>query len=161
MPVRLFSDCTWMGRELLVEWISSRMGEAPILAETVTTGDGTFVLEGLPDGPLSVWALNEAGAAMNLHPGRIPAPTTEAAAEFLAIERGFIHFGEEDAPLAAYEAAGPTTRFRNVPPGPATIFLLSGYVPAHFHREELMIPASGEIVHTLVPNWQPLPSPGQ
>ncbi|WIG98868.1 carboxypeptidase-like regulatory domain-containing protein [Myxococcus sp. SDU36] len=98
---------------------------------------------------------------LSLHPGRIPAPTTEAAAEFLAIERGFIHFDEEDAPLAAYEAAGRTTRFRNVPPGPATVFLLSGYVPVHFYREELMIPASGEIVHTLVPNWQPLPSPGQ
>ncbi|WP_237079879.1 carboxypeptidase-like regulatory domain-containing protein [Myxococcus xanthus] len=99
------------------------------------------------------------GVYLSLHPGRIPAPTTEAAAEFLAKGRGFINPGEEDASLEEHDAPSRTTRFRNVPPGPATIFLLSGYVPVHFHREELTIPASGEIVHTLVPNWQPLPSP--
>ncbi|GEL71375.1 hypothetical protein MVI01_31590 [Myxococcus virescens] len=63
-PLLLLQDCQWSGRDILTEWLSSRMGEAILQAETVTDGDGTYLLDGLDDGFLSIWALNEDGAAV-------------------------------------------------------------------------------------------------
>ena len=39
--------------------MSAREGEARVLAETTTDTDGTFVLDGLPEGVVTLWALGE------------------------------------------------------------------------------------------------------
>ncbi|RKH31782.1 collagen binding domain-containing protein [Corallococcus sp. CA031C] len=43
--------------------VAAREGEARVLAETTTDEDGTFVLDGLTEGAVTLWALGEAGAA--------------------------------------------------------------------------------------------------
>ncbi|WNZ60212.1 carboxypeptidase regulatory-like domain-containing protein [Myxococcus sp. MxC21-1] len=63
-PLLLMHDCWQSAQDILTEWVSSRMSEAILQAETVTDGDGTYVLDGLDVGILSVWALNEDGAAV-------------------------------------------------------------------------------------------------
>ncbi|RKH07037.1 carboxypeptidase-like regulatory domain-containing protein [Corallococcus carmarthensis] len=55
-------DCWPQAQARLLEQVSAREGEAPVLAETTTTADGTFVLDGLPEGAVTLWALGEAGA---------------------------------------------------------------------------------------------------
>ncbi|MCY1019599.1 carboxypeptidase-like regulatory domain-containing protein [Pyxidicoccus sp. MSG2] len=47
-----------------LELLAAREGEAPVYAEATTAADGSFVLEALPEGPLSLWALGEQGAAV-------------------------------------------------------------------------------------------------
>ncbi|WP_223643087.1 carboxypeptidase-like regulatory domain-containing protein [Corallococcus sp. EGB] len=44
--------------------VEARAGEAPVFARTVTGTDGTFVLEGLPPGAFTLWALGDTGAAV-------------------------------------------------------------------------------------------------
>ncbi|MFP2927003.1 collagen binding domain-containing protein [Pyxidicoccus sp. 3LG] len=71
-PGPKLADCMTLASELVLELVAAREGELPILAETTTADDGTFVLEGLPEGPLSLWVLSEHGA--DLRSG-IPAGT--------------------------------------------------------------------------------------
>ncbi|MGE6761143.1 carboxypeptidase regulatory-like domain-containing protein [Corallococcus interemptor] len=44
--------------------VEARAGEAPLFARTVTAADGSFVLEGLPPGAFTLWALGDTGAAV-------------------------------------------------------------------------------------------------
>lgn len=44
--------------------VEAGTGEAPLFARTVTAVDGTFVLEGLPPGAFTLWALGDTGAAV-------------------------------------------------------------------------------------------------
>ncbi|NRD52245.1 carboxypeptidase-like regulatory domain-containing protein [Corallococcus exiguus] len=60
-PARLM-DCWPQAQARLLEQVSAREGEAPVLAETTTAEDGTFVLEGLPEGSVTLWALGDSGA---------------------------------------------------------------------------------------------------
>ncbi|QAT83062.1 putative lipoprotein [Corallococcus coralloides] len=58
-------DCRF--QEMKLEYarlVEAREGEAPVLAQTVTADDGTFVLEGLSTGALTLWALGDTGAAV-------------------------------------------------------------------------------------------------
>ncbi|WAS88479.1 MULTISPECIES: carboxypeptidase-like regulatory domain-containing protein [unclassified Corallococcus] len=58
-------DCCFL--EMASEYarlVEAREGEAPVLAQTVTEDDGTFVLEGLPTGAVTLWALGDTGAAV-------------------------------------------------------------------------------------------------
>ncbi|AFE04124.1 hypothetical protein COCOR_01521 [Corallococcus coralloides DSM 2259] len=58
-------DCCF--QEMALEYarlVDAREGEAPVLAQTVTEEDGTFVLEGLPSGTFTLWALGDTGAAV-------------------------------------------------------------------------------------------------
>ncbi|WP_163988832.1 carboxypeptidase-like regulatory domain-containing protein [Pyxidicoccus caerfyrddinensis] len=71
-PGQKLADCMPLANDLVLELVAAREGEVPILAEATTADDGTFVLEGLPAGPLSLWVLSEHGA--DLRSG-IPAGT--------------------------------------------------------------------------------------
>ncbi|GMU01038.1 hypothetical protein KH5H1_51580 [Corallococcus caeni] len=44
--------------------VEAREGEAPEFARTATAEDGTFVLEGLPAGTFTLWALGDTGATV-------------------------------------------------------------------------------------------------
>ncbi|NNB94565.1 carboxypeptidase regulatory-like domain-containing protein [Corallococcus exiguus] len=58
-------DCWFQEMELeYARLVDAREGEAPVLAQTVTADDGTFVLEGLSPGALTLWALGDTGAAV-------------------------------------------------------------------------------------------------
>ncbi|MCY1043826.1 hypothetical protein OV208_21075 [Corallococcus sp. bb12-1] len=57
------TDCWTEAYEELVEQVGARQGEARIFAETTTEEDGTFVLDGLPEGTVTLWALGHEGAA--------------------------------------------------------------------------------------------------
>ncbi|MCY1043825.1 carboxypeptidase-like regulatory domain-containing protein [Corallococcus sp. bb12-1] len=57
------TDCWNAANEELLEQVSARQGEARILAEATTEEDGTFMLDGLPEGTVTLWALGHEGAA--------------------------------------------------------------------------------------------------
>ncbi len=101
----------------------------------------------------------EPGHHLSLHPGRLPAPQSPAAAEVLSMLRGFRNGGEGANAWIVAEGQLATKHFHDVPPGPVTLLMVSAYDPRHFHREELTIPESGSIVHTVVPRWQSTQSP--
>ncbi len=104
----------WQGRHcfddaasVLLELTGAREGEAPVQAEATTGADGTFTLDGLPEGPLELWALGEHGAAMR--PG-IPAGTDGVE---LVLERGVTLEGTvsaEGAPLAGARVTALSVR---------------------------------------------------
>lgn len=60
-------DCMGYADAQVLENVGARFGEAPVYAETVTAGDGSFVLQGLPEGEFTLWALSDQGA--ELRPG--------------------------------------------------------------------------------------------
>ncbi|HEX8704498.1 MAG TPA: carboxypeptidase-like regulatory domain-containing protein, partial [Myxococcaceae bacterium] len=55
-------DCMREAESLVVDHVSARYGEAPLYAEATTGADGSFLLEGLPEGTFMLWALGEQGA---------------------------------------------------------------------------------------------------
>ncbi|RKH84087.1 carboxypeptidase regulatory-like domain-containing protein [Corallococcus sp. AB045] len=58
-------DCCFQDMELeYARLVEAREGEAPVLAQTMTADDGTFVLEGLATGAFTLWALGDTGAAV-------------------------------------------------------------------------------------------------
>ncbi|WP_434300991.1 carboxypeptidase regulatory-like domain-containing protein [Corallococcus exiguus] len=68
-------------------WVEAREGEAPVVAQTLTADDGTFVLKGLSAGAFTLWALGDTGATVR--PG-IPAGSD---AVLLLLEPGFFFSG--------------------------------------------------------------------
>ncbi|MCE9668605.1 carboxypeptidase regulatory-like domain-containing protein [Myxococcus stipitatus] len=58
--------CLPRGEDIVVEMLAARQGEAPVHAETTSAADGTFTLEGLPEGPHTLWALGERHAGTRL-----------------------------------------------------------------------------------------------
>ncbi|RKH42799.1 carboxypeptidase regulatory-like domain-containing protein [Corallococcus sp. AB050B] len=86
---RLLADCSSTDREQeYARLVEMREGEAPVLAQTVTDDDGSFVLDGLPAGAVTLWALGEAGAAVQ--------PEVEAGSDgvTLMLEAGIFLSGE-------------------------------------------------------------------
>ncbi|MCY1030952.1 carboxypeptidase regulatory-like domain-containing protein [Corallococcus sp. BB11-1] len=57
------TDCWTDAHEELLDQVSAREGEARILAAATTEEDGRFVLDGLPEGTVTLWALGPEGAA--------------------------------------------------------------------------------------------------
>jgi protocatechuate 3,4-dioxygenase beta subunit len=55
-------DCMEEVHSFVVDHVSARYGEAPLYAEATAGEDGSFVLEGLPEGTFTLWALSERGA---------------------------------------------------------------------------------------------------
>ncbi|WP_158623392.1 carboxypeptidase-like regulatory domain-containing protein [Corallococcus sp. CA053C] len=77
MPVAL-KDCGFEYRRMMVELVSARLGEADVFAEVATDADGRFVLEGLPEGSVTLWALGDDGVAMQAH---VPVGTSDVVLE--------------------------------------------------------------------------------
>ncbi|QSQ14118.1 carboxypeptidase-like regulatory domain-containing protein [Myxococcus landrumensis] len=48
------------------ELIAEGLGSAPVLGRTTTSRDGTFLLEGLPEGVVALWALSSEGVVLSL-----------------------------------------------------------------------------------------------
>ncbi|NMO15301.1 carboxypeptidase regulatory-like domain-containing protein [Pyxidicoccus fallax] len=61
---RKLPDCVYGMADVIIDLVRAREGEAPLHGEATTGPDGTFVLEGLPEGPQMLWALGERGAAV-------------------------------------------------------------------------------------------------
>ncbi|AGC41487.1 hypothetical protein MYSTI_00128 [Myxococcus stipitatus DSM 14675] len=61
---RKLAGCLPQTQDTVLAMLLAREGEATISAEAVTGEDGTFVLEGLPEGPQALLALSERGTAM-------------------------------------------------------------------------------------------------
>ncbi|MFP2907755.1 carboxypeptidase regulatory-like domain-containing protein [Pyxidicoccus sp. 3LFB2] len=78
---RRIPQCIDDATDLVLELVSAREGEAPVHAETTTGADGTFVLESLPEGVMTLWALGEHGAATRTG---IPAGAEDVALELEA-----------------------------------------------------------------------------
>lgn len=57
-------ECMGEASEQVLELVQGRYGEAPVYAETVTGADGSFALEGLPEGEFTLWALGEQGVEL-------------------------------------------------------------------------------------------------
>jgi hypothetical protein len=60
-------DCADAPEELLLGLIEEGRGSSPVLARTTAASDGTFSLDGLPEGTVELWAESPRGAA--LQPG--------------------------------------------------------------------------------------------
>ncbi len=58
------SDCLGAQEEELLRLIEEGRGAAPLLAQTLSAADGTFSLEGLPEGTVEVWAQGTEGSAL-------------------------------------------------------------------------------------------------
>ncbi|MBU8898806.1 carboxypeptidase-like regulatory domain-containing protein [Corallococcus sp. M34] len=58
------SDCQGAAALWLREQVEQQRGQAPVLARATTAADGTFTLDALPEGKVTVWALSEAGSAL-------------------------------------------------------------------------------------------------
>ncbi|MCP3136907.1 carboxypeptidase-like regulatory domain-containing protein [Pyxidicoccus xibeiensis] len=136
-PDKRLSECLERLHDVLLKRVAAREGEAPLYAEATTATDGTFVLEGLPEGPLALWALGEHGAVLR---SGIPAGTDGVK---LILGKGEVVEGlveaEDDAPLAgatvtvfdarhtrffdATSGADGHFRIGPVPPGPLVAFV--------------------------------------
>ncbi|RKH84086.1 carboxypeptidase regulatory-like domain-containing protein [Corallococcus sp. AB045] len=71
----------------LARLVEAREGDAPVFAQTVTADDGTFILDGLPAGVFTLWALGDTGAAMK---PEVSAGSTDVA---LTLEAGIFLSG--------------------------------------------------------------------
>ncbi|RKH40572.1 carboxypeptidase-like regulatory domain-containing protein [Corallococcus sicarius] len=85
-PARL-KDCWTRAYDEVVTEVSALTGEARVLAETTTGEDGSFVLDGLPEGAVTLWGLSEQGA------GRLPGVTAGKQDVVLALEDGLVFEG--------------------------------------------------------------------
>lgn len=54
--------CSFDFERMQWESVEARDGEAPVFAEATTDAEGRFVLEGLPEGIVTLWALGDTGA---------------------------------------------------------------------------------------------------
>jgi len=58
--------CMGQAGAQILESVGARFGEAPVYSETVTAADGSFALQGLPEGEFALWALGDQGAVLRL-----------------------------------------------------------------------------------------------
>jgi protocatechuate 3,4-dioxygenase beta subunit len=77
-----------------------------------------------------------------LLPGRVPPPPRQEAVEEYFAQSLSVEQPEEEA------------TFRQVPPGPATVFFLHPDGPQRYHHEVLDIPAEGTLTRELAPVWR-------
>ncbi|MCY1018004.1 carboxypeptidase-like regulatory domain-containing protein [Pyxidicoccus sp. MSG2] len=95
---RKLPECMSHVTALVLELVGAREGEAPVYAEATTGAEGTFLLDALPEGPLTLWALGEHGAVM-----RAGIPAGSEGVE-LVLDEGLTLeatvAGDDGAPLA-------------------------------------------------------------
>ncbi len=154
--LRLLPECLERATPLILELTGAREGEAPVYAESITAGDGTFVLEGLSRGSFTLWALGEHGAVSR--PG-VPAGVEGVElrlGEGLTLE-GSVFGGQVPVPDARvtvihaghtrfFDArAGADGHFR-IGPLPSSRYLLAihaeGWLPGLFTSDTLDGPES-------------------
>ncbi|MFY1826578.1 carboxypeptidase regulatory-like domain-containing protein [Myxococcus fulvus] len=63
---RTLVDCMPASESILVSLLLARQGEAPVHAEALSSEDGSFILEGLPEGPQTLLALSSQGAGTRM-----------------------------------------------------------------------------------------------
>ena len=85
-PARL-KDCWKRAYDEVVAEVSALTAEARVVAETTTAEDGTFVLDGLPEGDVTLWGLSEQGAV------KLASVTAGKQDVVLALEDGFVFEG--------------------------------------------------------------------
>ncbi|RKG97857.1 carboxypeptidase regulatory-like domain-containing protein [Corallococcus carmarthensis] len=73
-PVLKSDACTFDSERMQGEAVEARDGEALVFAEAATDAEGRFVLEGLPDGNVTLWALGDTGAVSQ---GGVPVGSTD------------------------------------------------------------------------------------
>nr|WP_128795275.1 carboxypeptidase-like regulatory domain-containing protein [Corallococcus coralloides] len=61
-PALKSGACSFDAERMQWESVEVRDGEAPVFAEAATDAEGRFVLEGLPEGHVTLWALGDTGA---------------------------------------------------------------------------------------------------
>ncbi|AFE04121.1 hypothetical protein COCOR_01518 [Corallococcus coralloides DSM 2259] len=61
-PALKSGTCSFDSERMQWESVEARDGEAPVFAEAATDAEGRFVLEGLPEGLVTLWALGDTGA---------------------------------------------------------------------------------------------------
>ncbi|NOJ96482.1 carboxypeptidase regulatory-like domain-containing protein [Corallococcus coralloides] len=61
-PALKSGACSFDAERMQWESVEARDGEAPVFAEAATDAEGRFVLEGLPEGHVTLWALGDTGA---------------------------------------------------------------------------------------------------
>ncbi|RKH84083.1 carboxypeptidase regulatory-like domain-containing protein [Corallococcus sp. AB045] len=61
-PALKSGACSFDSERMQWESVEARDGEAPVFAEAATDAEGRFVLEGLPEGLVTLWALGDTGA---------------------------------------------------------------------------------------------------
>ncbi|NOK03819.1 MULTISPECIES: carboxypeptidase-like regulatory domain-containing protein [Myxococcus] len=60
------SSCIGEPEELVRELVEVGHGDTPVVAQGATSADGTFLLEGLPEGTVALWAIGERHATLAL-----------------------------------------------------------------------------------------------
>ncbi|MFP2907757.1 hypothetical protein ACLESD_22455 [Pyxidicoccus sp. 3LFB2] len=125
---RKLPECMTVARELVIELVGAREGDAPVYAETTTGADGAFVLDGLSEGTLAVWAVGERGAGMR---DGVPAGTegVEVVLEEGLTVRGTVSGGQQPlagARVTVFDMEHP--RFFDATTGPDGRFDL-GHLP--------------------------------
>ncbi|QSQ21281.1 carboxypeptidase regulatory-like domain-containing protein [Pyxidicoccus parkwayensis] len=94
---RKLPSCILFATGLVQELVGAREGEVPVYAETTAGADGAFLLEALPEGPLTLWAFGERNAVL-----RAGIPAGSEGVE-LVLETGFAKEGRvigEGSPIA-------------------------------------------------------------
>ncbi|MCP3099319.1 carboxypeptidase regulatory-like domain-containing protein [Myxococcus sp. K15C18031901] len=74
------TECAQGSWQVLIGLVEEGRGAAPVVTRTTSRGDGTFTLEGLPEGAVALWAVGAQGAVV--------APRVEAGATQVRLTLG-------------------------------------------------------------------------
>ncbi|MBN8228697.1 carboxypeptidase regulatory-like domain-containing protein [Corallococcus macrosporus] len=90
-PLLKTGRCSFDSEHMLGEAVEARDGEAPVFAEAATDAEGRFVLDGLPEGSVTLWALGDTGAVSQ---GGVPVGSDDVE---LTLEQGVLFQGRVTA----------------------------------------------------------------
>lgn len=86
-PLFKSDACSFDSERMQGEAVEARDGEALVFAEATTDAEGHFILEGLPEGRVTLWALGDTGAASQ---GGVAVGSDDVA---LTLEQGVLFQG--------------------------------------------------------------------
>ncbi|MCE9668598.1 carboxypeptidase regulatory-like domain-containing protein [Myxococcus stipitatus] len=81
-------SCEGEPRQLLLGRIEGGLGAARVVARTTSNADGTFILDDLPEGSVTLWALSHEGAHVE------PSVSTSASSVTLTLGPTVMHSGQ-------------------------------------------------------------------
>ncbi|RKG77244.1 carboxypeptidase regulatory-like domain-containing protein [Corallococcus exercitus] len=90
-PALKSGACAFESERMQGEAVEARDGEAPVFAEATTDAEGRFVLDGLPQGSVTLWALGDTGAVSQ---GGVPVGSNDVE---LTLEQGLLFQGRVTA----------------------------------------------------------------